>query len=308
MRLHRVPESIVSDCDTKFTSMFWHELHKLMGTKLLMSMVFHPHTDGATEQANHSIGQVLRIIIQDDQKDWATKCPMVEFALNSNVSAMTGFTPFELNQGYLPQIGLPMSFNTKLKGIKQFILQAKWDLMAAHDTIIANHVMQMFHANKKCCTSDEYNVRDHMYLSTKNLTLPKGRARKLVPKYIGPYKIVKAHSTVILKLPLVLVAQLISPTLHMGLIQRFVANNDDLFPKQDMKSFYDFSQDDEQEWLVKEIISHRWLNLKEPELEVRWMLGDTTWEPLALCKDLKVLDVYLELWGIVQPCDLLKHI
>ena len=41
MRLHGVPKSIVSDHDTKFTSMFWHELHQLMGTKLLMFTVFH---------------------------------------------------------------------------------------------------------------------------------------------------------------------------------------------------------------------------------------------------------------------------
>ena len=62
VRLHGVPESIVSDHDTKFMSMFWHELHRLMGTKLLMSTAFHPQTDGATEQANRSIGQILRMI------------------------------------------------------------------------------------------------------------------------------------------------------------------------------------------------------------------------------------------------------
>ena len=31
MRLHGIPESIVSDWDTKFTSIFWKELHRLMG-------------------------------------------------------------------------------------------------------------------------------------------------------------------------------------------------------------------------------------------------------------------------------------
>ena len=149
------------------------------------------------------------MINNDDQKNWADKCPMVEFALNSSVSATTGFTLFELNQGYLPQIGMPTSFDTIFKGVKQFALQVKWDLMAAHDAIIVNCVQQMFHANKKCCTSDQYNVGDHVYLSTQNLTLPKGRARKLVPKYIGPYKVVKAHkkaSTVTLELPPALVA------------------------------------------------------------------------------------------------------
>ena len=36
MRLHGIPESIVSDRDTKFTSIFWKELHRLMGSKLLV--------------------------------------------------------------------------------------------------------------------------------------------------------------------------------------------------------------------------------------------------------------------------------
>ena len=146
---------------------------------------------------------------------------MVEFALNSSVSATTIFTLFKLNQGYMPQIGMPTSFDTTFKGVKQFALQAKWDLMVVHDTIIANHIQQTFHANKKCRASDLYHVGDHVYLSTQNLTLPKGRARKLVLKYIGPYKVVKAHneaSTVTLELPPVLIAQQISPMFHMGLV------------------------------------------------------------------------------------------
>ena len=39
VRHHGIPESIVSDRDTKFTSIFWKELHRLMGSKLLMSTV-----------------------------------------------------------------------------------------------------------------------------------------------------------------------------------------------------------------------------------------------------------------------------
>ena len=109
----------------------------------------------------------------------------------------------------MPQIRMLSLFGTTFKGVKQFALQAKWDLMAAHDAIIANHIQQTFHANKRRCLSDIYHVGDQVYLLTQNLTLPRGRARKLVPKFIKPYKVVKAHneaSTVTLELPMALVA------------------------------------------------------------------------------------------------------
>jgi hypothetical protein len=76
--------------------------------------------------------------------------------------------------------------------------------MAAHDAILEHHVDQMFHADRKCHESKIYAVDDRVYLSTQTLTLPKGRARTLVPRYIGPYPVTEAHnkaSTVTLELP-----------------------------------------------------------------------------------------------------------
>jgi transposase InsO family protein len=59
VRLHGLPESIVSDRDPKFTSKWWKEVHCLLGTKLLMSTSFHPQMDGATEQANRLVASEL---------------------------------------------------------------------------------------------------------------------------------------------------------------------------------------------------------------------------------------------------------
>jgi hypothetical protein len=148
--------------------------------------------------------------------------------------------------------------------------------MAAHDVILEHRVDQMFHANRKRRESEIYAVDDRVYLSMQNLTLPKGTARKLVPWYIGPYRVIEAHnkaSTVTLELPDDLKNRRVSPTFHTNLVRRYIANNDDLFPKREAKSFYDFGVTADGEWLVDEIIAHRRINSKELEFQVRWTLG-----------------------------------
>ena len=42
IRFHGVPKSIVSDRDSKFVSKFWESLHSALGTKLSLSVAFHP--------------------------------------------------------------------------------------------------------------------------------------------------------------------------------------------------------------------------------------------------------------------------
>jgi hypothetical protein len=52
VRLHGIPQSIVSDRDPVFTSIFCKELMRLASIKLHITTAFQPQSDGQTEAAN----------------------------------------------------------------------------------------------------------------------------------------------------------------------------------------------------------------------------------------------------------------
>ena len=140
----------------------------------------------------------------------------------------------------------------------------------------------------------------------KNLTLPKGRARKLMPRFIEPYKVLKLMDNslnITIELPQALKDRRISPTFHTNLVRPYVENNDSLFPKWEANTYYDFGNNDEREWFDDEILAYKWAN-DDLELQVKWTLGDVTWKPISSCKDLEALDKYLGLRGVKRIRDL----
>ena len=296
VRLHGLPSSIVSDRDTWFTSCWWQELHRILGAKLLMSTLFHPQMDGQTERGNRSIGQILRTVVNHNQSNWVDKIDMIEFVINSSISATTGYSPFELNYSYMPSMIQEIQWEEAVaKGIKMFAATALQNLAEAHNTIIESRVFQTHSANKSRREEPKISAGDLVYLLTKNLNLPKGRAHKLCPKFIGPFKIARTQpetSNYTLELPAALQMRGIIPTFHVSLIQPYHASNDALFPNRLYLDPYDFGAPKDQEWFVDNIIAHRWNRPKELEYQVRWSLGDTTWEPHANCSKLAALDQY----------------
>ena len=122
---------------------------------------------------------------------------MVEFAINSSISSSTRFTPFELNYGHMPRIMERVGDRkpSEAPGVQTFVCQALKNLVMAHNTIIESWIAQAYHANKRKGVAPKFEVGDLVYLSTQNLSMPKGCARKLIPKYIGPIKVLQQDIT-----------------------------------------------------------------------------------------------------------------
>eukprot|EP00253_Pinus_taeda_P022804 PITA_22804 len=54
-----IPQSIISDRDSRFLGTFWSSLWSMLDTKLTKSTTFHPQTDGQTEVVNMMIIHIL---------------------------------------------------------------------------------------------------------------------------------------------------------------------------------------------------------------------------------------------------------
>jgi hypothetical protein len=101
-----LPRCIVSDRDTKFTSVFWQNLMKQVGTTLKMPTVDHPQTDRQTERMHRTINARLRTLINHAQTAWEEKLPIIEFQMNCATNQSTGFATFVLDMGRMPRFPL----------------------------------------------------------------------------------------------------------------------------------------------------------------------------------------------------------
>nr|GFB88311.1 retrotransposable element Tf2 [Tanacetum cinerariifolium] len=71
---HGMSVSIISDHDPRFTSNFWRSLQNTLGTRLDMSTVYHPETDGQSERTIQTLKDMLRACAIDFGKVSFTRC------------------------------------------------------------------------------------------------------------------------------------------------------------------------------------------------------------------------------------------
>ena len=99
VRLHGVPESIVSDREPRFVSKFWKELQSALGTRLHFSTAFHPQTDGQSERTIQTLEDMLRSCVMQFRGSWDEKLHLMEFAYNNSYHSSIGMAPYKALYG-----------------------------------------------------------------------------------------------------------------------------------------------------------------------------------------------------------------
>ena len=99
-KLHGIPSVVISDRDPCFTSRFWRELWRLLGTDLRMGSGYHPESSGQVEKMNQLLEQTLRCTVHQlaETRRWVDILPIIEFSVNNTPNRTDRIYPilFEL--------------------------------------------------------------------------------------------------------------------------------------------------------------------------------------------------------------------
>nr|GEY11155.1 putative reverse transcriptase domain-containing protein [Tanacetum cinerariifolium] len=234
---HGVPVSIVFDRDSYFTSRFWKSLQKALGTRLDLSIAYHPKTDGQSKRTIQTLEDMLRACAMNFGRNWDTHLPLVEFSYNNSYHSSIKYAPFEALYGrrYQTPIAWTEVGEGKLFGPEivqdttDKIVQIKKRLKVSRDS-------QKSYAGKRRKPL-EFSVGDKVLfkVSPRKGVVRFGKRSKLSPRYVGPFEIVERIGPVAyqLRLPQELVG--VHDTFHVSNLKKCLADVNLHIPLDEVK-------------------------------------------------------------------------
>jgi hypothetical protein len=287
VRLHGVPESILSDRDPRFTANFWRAFWTQLGTKLVMSTAYHPQTDGQTERANRTLEEQLRSYVNVHQTDWDQHLSTLELAFNNSKHASTGFTPFALNSGREVKLPIDQAIRSAKASpshdAAERIRRLTEDLTKAKDNLRKAQERQSKYADEHR-RHVTFGVGDLVLLSTEHLKMKSVvGSPKFAAKYIGPFKVKRVVGSNAYELDLPIQLQ-IHPVLNISRLKQY-RDGMSSFPSRPAPSPRPAPEvveaDGTSKWEVESILACRGHGRRLQYL-VRWKgypLWEASWEP-----------------------------
>jgi hypothetical protein len=187
-----LPDVLVSDRDTRFTSAFWTGLHNALGSSLIFGSPHHHNTTSKVERVNGVIADVLRSFANERCDNWPELVPLVEFAINDSASPLdSGYTPFYADRGQHPRRPLTPPAGPD-PAVPVGDGEAAAQLMSRVTTEVRALLQERQDRRKAEFDAHWRDVRfaagDEVLLDTEHTPLP---SRSLLsPRWMGPFKVI----------------------------------------------------------------------------------------------------------------------
>ena len=203
-KLHRLPESVISDKGPQFAAGLMKELNKILGIETKLLTAYHPQTDSQTKRTNQELEQYLRMYINHRQNNWSEWLATAEFAFNNKVHTATKKSPFQVNYGREPRMGFDIRKKGKNEKAEEFAKEMKERHEEARAALVKSQEEIKRQADRSRKEAKEYRVDDKVLISTKYFSMKsmKRPTKKLTEKFIGPYVIRKIVSENVVELEL----------------------------------------------------------------------------------------------------------
>ncbi len=159
-----IPQSIISDRDSRFLSTFWSSLWSMLDTKLTKSTAFHPQTDGQTEVVNRMIVHILRMYNSKHPRTWDESLPYIQHSYNRALHSSTGHSPFQVGLGFQPLCPIDVAMPLAATHMNSAHVQSETDkapTSLSASNIFASSSMTFLRNQMPSTSSDMINTGCH---------------------------------------------------------------------------------------------------------------------------------------------------
>ena len=223
VRVHGLPDSLISDRDPIFTSHFWRRLIELLGIKANRSTAFHPQTDGQTERLNSVLEQYLRIYCDYQQTDWSSLLNMAEFSYNNSKHSATTLTPFFANYGFHPRMSLlPTSPDSVTPAADSYVQRLQENETILQQELLKARKAMEGSANRRRRQAPDFLPGQKVWLLRRHISTARPSS-KLDVRRLGPFTIIGQVGSSAFHLDLPPSMQ-VHPIFHVSLLEPHVPN------------------------------------------------------------------------------------